>query len=105
MNIKDRILKTEVGYNYIKVTPKEVFNWGGACICNSCNKQFAEDMYLVYSLTDTYCDKCFNEWVERTKKMSNEDIEYDLKKQENYSYKWYKNLLERGNYDIKQMEL
>lgn len=75
-SITKRIKYTPQGYNYIKVTPGENFDWGGMCICNSCFKQFIkDDMYLVFVLGDTYCEKCFNEWVE-TVKTYKEDLKF-----------------------------
>ena len=88
-NIEQRIKHTKEGFNYIKVSPIEIINWGGACICNSCGKQYIEDMYFIFVLTDTYCEKCFNDWCNRNKNLTQEDIEYDLKIQKEMSHKWY----------------
>ena len=87
----NRIKKTSRGFNYVEVTPVENLNWGGMCICNSCGETIIDKpMKLVFVLTDTYCDKCFNEWVERSKNYSQEDVDYDLEKQNAMSEKWYK---------------
>ena len=88
---ESRILTDETGYNYVKVTPEEVRRWGGFNICNGCNNQFLdEDMNLFYAGTDTYCDKCFEAMRKRWKTYPKEDIEYDLKLQNEGSLDWYK---------------
>lgn len=89
---ESRILVDETGYNYVKVTPQEILNWGGYCICNSCNNQFLrENMNLCFAAGDTYCDKCFNDMRKRWKRnLSKEDIEYDLKLQDSQALDWYK---------------
>ena len=87
----NRIKTTERGFNYVEVTPVENLNWGGMCVCNGCGKTiFDKPMKLVFVLTDTYCDDCFNKWVERSKTYSREDVDYDLKKQNEMSERWYK---------------
>lgn len=89
--IESRIKETKEGFNYIEVTPEENLNWGGICICNGCGKQFLnENMKLVFVLADTYCKKCFKEWCYRKKNLTKEDIEHDLKIQNEMSLKWYK---------------
>lgn len=90
---ESRILIDEgTGYSYVKVNPKEVIDWGGFCICNSCNNQFlGEDLNLCFVAGDTYCDKCFNDMRKRWKRsLSREDIEYDLALQDDQSLDWYK---------------
>ena len=72
----NKIEYTERGFDFVKVSPLDIINWGGFCVCNGCNGQFLEeDMYLVYVLGDCYCKKCFDEWVERSKSYSQEDAE------------------------------
>jgi len=89
---ESRILVDELGYNYVKVTPEEVIKWGGFCICNRCNNQFLdEDMNLCFAAGDTYCDKCFkNMRKEWKRELTKEDIEYDLRIQNEASLNWYK---------------
>lgn len=89
---ESRILVDETGYNYVKVTPQEILNWGGYCICNGCNNQFLkENLNLCFAAGDTYCDKCFNDMRKRWKRnLSKEDIEYDLKLQDSQALDWYK---------------
>lgn len=87
----NKIKYTDRGFNYVEVSPYENLSWGGCCICNSCGGQFVFDnMYLVFVLGDTYCKKCFNEWLVRARKYSQEDVDYDLKIQREKSFKWYK---------------
>lgn len=87
----NKIEYTERGFDFVKVSPLDIINWGGFCVCNGCNGQFLEeDMYLVYVLGDCYCKKCFDEWVERSKSYSQEDVEEDLRFQKEHSFQWYK---------------
>ena len=54
----NKIEYTERGFDFVKVSPLDIINWGGFCVCNGCNGQFLEeDMYLVYVLGDCYCEK------------------------------------------------
>ena len=88
---ESRIITDETGYNYVRVTPEEVRRWGGYNICNGCNGQFLnEDMNLFFGCSDTYCDKCFNDMKKRWKTYSKEDIDYDMKLQNEMSLDWYK---------------
>lgn len=85
-----RVKYTEQGFSYVEVTDFECFNWGGMCLCNHCNEQY-DKLYLVYVLNDTYCEECFNAFVERSKKSSQEDIEHDLwiQNENDEHLKWY----------------
>lgn len=87
---KNKIKYTPEGFSYVDVTLKDCLSWGGLGICDSCNKGPFENLKLIYVLHDTYCDECFNKWVERAKKYSKEDILYDLSIQKNNDIKWYK---------------
>lgn len=88
---ESRIETHPTGYNYVRVLPFEVFNWGGMCICNSCNKQVTNHkMNLCWSLTDTYCDECFERIQESWYNLPKEDIAQDLVLQEQMSLDWYK---------------
>lgn len=84
------IKHTPQGFSYVDVTLHEVINWGGYGICNSCGKGPFKKLKLVYVLTDTYCEDCFNDFLERSKHMSKEDIEYDLNLQKDNDIRWYK---------------
>ena len=86
--MKDRIKYTPQGFSYVDVTLQECINWGGYGICNSCGK-ISNDLKLVYVLTDTYCENCFNDFLERAKFFTKEDIEYELNVQKNNDIKWY----------------
>lgn len=86
-----KIEYTKIGYSYVKVSPIDIIRWGGYCICNGCNNQFIhDDMYLVYVLADTYCEKCFNKWKERSKTYKKKEIEEDLKMDQQNAYRYYK---------------
>lgn len=86
-----RIKVLDCGYNYVEVTPEEVLNWGGYCVCNGCNGQFLnKNMYLIYLLSDTYCEDCFKERIRSFNTMSHEDIDSDLELQNRDSLDWYK---------------
>ena len=84
----DRIKYTPQGFSYVDVTMEECLAWGGLCICNECN-EICNDLKLVYILGDTYCTKCFNDWLERSKNYSKEDIAYDLALQNGRDKEWY----------------
>ena len=84
---------TPQGFSYIDVGIFEVINWGGMGICNSCGKGPFRNLKLVWVLTDTYCEQCFNEWLERTKNFPKHEIEEDLALQKDRDIKWYKALL------------
>lgn len=84
---------TPQGFSYVDVGIFEVINWGGYGICNSCGKGPFRNLKLVWILTDTYCDKCFNEWLERAKNYSKKHIEEDLELQKDNDIRWYKALL------------
>ena len=86
-----KIEYTKVGYSYVKVSPIENLQWGGLCICNGCDNTFIQnDMYLVFVLTDTYCEKCFKEWEKRSENYKKQEIEEDIALDREMAYKWYK---------------
>ena len=86
-----KIEYTDRGFNYVEVTPIQNVSWGGYCICNGCNGEFIhENMYLVFVLGDVYCKNCFNEWLERSKKYKQSDVDEDLRYQKEHSFQWYK---------------
>ena len=86
----DKLKYTPQGFSYVDVTLDEIIKWGGFGICNSCGKGPFKNMKLVFVLTDTYCEKCFCRFLENSKNMSKEDIEYDLNLQKDNDIKWYK---------------
>lgn len=88
--MKEKIKYTSQGFSYVDVKLKQIINWGGFGICINCNKPFCLEMKLIFVLTDTMCPDCFNEWLERCKRMSKEDIEYDLNIQNQHHINWYK---------------
>lgn len=88
--MNEKIKHTPQGFSYVDVGIFEIINWGGYGICNGCGKGPFRRMKLIYVLADTYCEDCFNRWLERCKRYSKEDIEYDLKVQQGNDEKWYK---------------
>ena len=94
--MKNKEIKyTPQGFSYVDVDLFEITKWGGIGICNSCGKGPFMEMKLIYILHDTYCDKCFNEWLERAKAYSKSDIEEDLVIQKDNDIRWYKYHLDR----------
>lgn len=86
---------TPQGFSYVDVTIDECLKWGGLGICDCCNKGAFKELKLIWILHDTYCEKCFNEWLERAKKYTKKDIEEDLYLQESNHLKWYQWHLDR----------
>lgn len=84
-----QIKYTPQGFSYIDVNLYDVVRWGGAGICNGCNSGPNKYMKLIFVLGDTYCESCFNDWLERSKNYSKEDIESDLEFQKDRDKKWY----------------
>lgn len=81
---------TPQGFSYVDVGIFEVINWGGIGICNSCGKGPFRNLKLVWVLGDTYCEQCFNNWLERAKSYPKKDIEDDLTLQKDRDVRWYK---------------
>lgn len=75
---------TDQGYSYIECTREECFSWGGAAICDYCNKNMFEKVYLIYILGQAYCPKCFKQWLKRSKR-----YEEDLQLQNQNHERWY----------------
>lgn len=90
---------TPQGFSYVDVGIFEIINWGGLGICAGCGKGPFRKMKLIWVLHDTYCENCFNEWLERAKYYSKQDIEYDLKLQKGKDVQWYKAYLKGENFD------
>ena len=89
--MKEKSIKyTRQGFSYVDVSLEEILNWGGYGVCTSCDKVLCSKMKLIYVLHDTLCLRCFNEWLERCKTYTKEDIKYDLKIQKYYHIDWYK---------------
>lgn len=88
--MNEKIKHTPQGFSYVDVSLMECLKWGGAGICDGCGKGPHLKLKLIYVLRDTYCEKCFNEWLERCKSYTKEDIEYDLNIQNKYHVNWYK---------------
>jgi len=84
MNFKE-ILYTKQGYSYIKCNCRECYEWGGACICDSCGVLMEKDVYLIYVLAQAFCEECFQEWKERAKRYDD-----DIKLQDRNHERWYK---------------
>ena len=88
--MNNKIKHTPEGFSYVDVLLAECLKWGGAGICDGCGKGPHLKLKLIYVLRDAYCEKCFNEWLERCKKYYKSDIEYDLRLQQDNDLKWYK---------------
>ena len=86
---------TPQGFSYVDVGIFEIINWGGVGICNGCGKGPFRKMKLIYVLADTYCEDCFNDFLERCNKMLTEDILHDLEIQKDNDIRWYKSHLDR----------
>lgn len=84
-----KIKHTSRGYSYVDVSLRECLNWGGAGICDGCNTGPHPELKLIWALHDTYCPKCFEEWLERQEKYSDEDIAYDIKLQQKFDKQYY----------------
>lgn len=91
-----QIKYTPQGFSYIDVNYLDVLLWGGACICDGCNRGPFKNMKLIFVLRDTYCEDCFNEWVKRCDKYAIEDIEHDLRYQRDMHKEWYEIHLGKG---------
>lgn len=87
--MKREIKYTPQGYSYVDVSLEECLNWGGLGICDGCNTGPHQNLKLIWALHDTYCNKCFNNWLERQKNYSKEDVEYDIKLQKSHDKKYY----------------
>ena len=85
----DKIKHTPQGFSYVDVSLFETILWGGAGICADCG-EVSRDLKLIWVIRDTFCDKCFNEWLERCKSYSKKDVEYDLNLQKDNDIRWYK---------------
>ena len=86
--MNQKIKYTPQGFSYVDVTVEECIAWGGFCVCNGCN-EICGDLKLIYVLNDTYCTRCFKEWVERSKNMDENDRKYDLALQNKNDKNWY----------------
>lgn len=80
---------TPRGFSYVDVSLKECLNWGGLGICDGCGTGPHKELKLIWVLHDTYCPKCFKEWVERQKEYSDEDVLHDLILQKEHDKQYY----------------
>lgn len=78
---------TDKGYSYVECTKEDCYNWGGSAICDCCNEKIEGTVYLIFVLHCAYCQKCFEEWKERSTRYK-EDI-YLQKQSQIYWYKAY----------------
>lgn len=81
--MKKEIKYTNTGYSYIECTKEECYNWGGACICDDCNKDIENSIYLVFILGRALCKKCFDEWAKDSRRYT-EDLQFQ--KQRHIAY-------------------
>lgn len=70
--------KITVGWTIYNVTREEIFSWGGACVCDSCNEDMTDDSSLIPVLNHCYCQKCFDDWEKRGK-FYKEDLPFETK--------------------------
>lgn len=54
--------KNKVGYVVYRISAEECFTFGGAAICDECNKFCSNGGYLIPVLNHFMCDDCYNEW-------------------------------------------
>lgn len=94
-----KINYTPEGFSYVDIDYHDWLSWGGLGICDSCGRGPFSKMKLIYILHDTYCENCFKKWLERCKKYSKQDIEYDLNIQNENHIKWYEYHLGRKFYE------
>ena len=60
----------------IKVSIQDCYNWGGFGVCDYCNEEASDCLYLCPELGSyAYCEKCFMEHQGRVK-LYQEDIPY-----------------------------
>lgn len=76
---------TKQGYSYVKCTRQDCLEWGGLGICDSCGELMDEPVYLIFVLGQAFCQKCFDEWKNRTKR-----YEEDIVLQKQNHIRWYK---------------
>ena len=81
---KVKLKYTKQGYSYIKCTKEDCFNWGGMAICDDCSADM-EEVYLIFVLNRALCKKCFEEWIEFSRRYD-EDL---LIQKQNQKY-WYR---------------
>ena len=91
-----QINTTPRGFTYMPVTYRDCINWGGFGVCDSCNQNMQYG-YLVHVLNSCICSKCLNEWIERSKTYPQEDVDYDLRYQQEHQDAWYKWHTDRMN--------
>lgn len=82
---KAKLNYTKNGYSYIICTPEDCYNWGGAAVCDNCNKLMQKEIYLIFILGRATCKECFEEWQKESKR-----YEEDLYLQKQNHIAWYK---------------
>ena len=65
--MKKEIKYTDKGYSYVECTREECYSWGGMCVCDDCDHDINNVVYLVFMLGRAYCKKCFENWVKHSK--------------------------------------
>lgn len=53
------------GFKVIGVSAEETFTWGGIGVCDYCNTSVPA-LFYVPVLNCCYCQKCYDEWNERS---------------------------------------
>ena len=82
---KAKLDYTKQGYSYIKCTKEDCLGWGGFAICDDCNKEMEEEIYLIFISGRALCKDCFEEWKKYSKRYK-EDL--DLQKERHLE--WYR---------------
>ncbi len=83
---KVKLNYTKQGYSYVKCKREDCLEWGGFAICDDCNEDMTDDVYLIFILNRAFCTKCFAEWQNRSTRYSE-----DLQLQKESQKRWYKN--------------
>lgn len=81
--MKKEIKYTNQGYSYVECTREECFSWGGACVCDDCNENIEDTVYLIFVLGRALCKKCFEEWKKQSKVYA-EDLQLQNERHVNY---------------------
>lgn len=86
-----KIKKDKCGYYYAEVSFKEILDWGGLGICDTCGEPIfmnGKIGKLVWVLGGCICERCFNSWQTR-----NKVYQEDLMLQEQNAKQYYMNYI------------
>ena len=83
--------------SYIEVNMYEIYDWGGICKCDNCNRDIVDKGYLIFLLNSCICEECFSNIVRRYRDIN---LSHDDKSIQSYLHSdFYKNYLNRRNYE------